>query len=237
MRKSRTVAPVALCLLVAFSQSSCFSSWEINASYDRSKDGEKGPSGEVAEYDPGFNTMIEALDMLTFGFAIYDDDINSGDLPGPWDPERYLPANKSANGFGLVTSGGYVEKGRKIDGATEHLDYLEASEVLAYMHKTSGGLLYGGLGPYVGYGFAGKVNYSGGSESVFGVSDGYKRFDAGLHFLGEYRSNMGLSVGVGYDLGIFDKSTDPSDYTSRNRTMMVDVGYSIDKIVGAFRRK
>jgi hypothetical protein len=239
MRRLSSVAPAALCLFFAFALSSCFTPWEINASYDLSKDGEKGPSGETAHYNPGFNFLIEALDEISDGGLImWDDDKATFDNPpGPWNPERYFPANKPTNSFGLVTTGGYIEKGRKVGDVSEHLDYLEASEALAFMHKTSGGVLYGGLGPYVAYGFAGRVNYSGGStDDVFG-GQGYHRFDAGLHFLGEYRFKMGLSVGAGFDLGIYDKSTDPSDYTSRNRTMMVDVGYSFEKIIGAFKRK
>jgi hypothetical protein len=236
MRKLRVGLIAPLALLCVASLPSCYSSWEIKASYDRSKDGETGPSGEVAEYDPNFNGTIEVVDMLTDGLLIYDDHVNYEDYPGPWNPERYAPANKPENGLGLVTNGGYVGKGRKIGGATEHLSYLEISEALAYMHHTPGGLLYGGVGPYVAYGIGGKVNFAGGSEGAFG-SDGYKRFDAGLHFLAEYRFKMGLSVGAGYDLGLYDKSNDPSDYTSRNRTMMVEVGYSIDKIVKAIKGK
>jgi hypothetical protein len=236
MRKLSMVAPAALSLFVVFSLSSCFSSWQIEGSYDRSSEHSTGPSGESGFYAPNFNTIIEVADDVTGGMVIYDDGVNFDDYPGPWNPERFAAANKSVNGFGLVTTGGYIGKGQKIGGATEHLDYLEVSEAAAFMHKTSGGLLYGGLGPYVAYGFGGKVNYNGGSEPVFG-SDGYKRFDAGIHFLGEYRFNMGLSVGIGYDLGLYDKSTDPSDYTSTNRTMMVEVGYSIDKIIKAIRGK
>src|SRR5579863_3822879 len=228
MRKLYTVAPAALSIFLVFSLSSCFSTWEIEASYDWSKDGEKGPSGETAIFDPSFNTMIEVLDILSYGNLMYDDRVDHSDYPGPWNPDRYLATDKTENGFGLVTNGGYIGKGRKINGATEHLSYLEVSEAFAYMHKTPGGLLYGGLGPYVGYGLGGKVTYNGGSTTdVFG-SQGYKRLDAGLHFLGEYRFKMGLSVGAGYDWGLFDKSNDPSDYTSRNRTIMIEVGYSVD---------
>jgi hypothetical protein len=239
MRKLSLVAPAALSLFVVFSMSSCFSSWQIEGSYDRSSEHSTGPSGESGFYAPNFNSFIEAIDDLTGGMVIYDDGVNFGALPDPWNPERYFPANKPTNGFGLVTTGGYIGKGQKDNGANakEHLDYLEVSEAIAYMHKTTGGLLYGGLGPYVAYGIGGKATYNGGSEAIFGGSDGYKRFDAGLHFLAGYRFDMGLSVGVGYDLGLYDKSNDPSDYTSTNRTMMVEVGYSIDKIVGAFRRK
>jgi hypothetical protein len=231
------IAAAALSLLFVFSVSSC-TTWEIAASYDRSKDGEKGPSGETAQYNPGFNMFVEVLDDISDGGLIWyeDDKVNFDELPDPWNPERYYAAKKVVNGFALVTSAGYIEKGRQVFGASEHLNYLEASEALVYMHQTSGGVLYGGLGPYVAYGLGGKVNYSGGSEPVFG-SDGYKRFDAGLHFLGEYRFKMGLSVGIGYDLGLYDKSTDPSDYTSRNRTMMLEVGYSLDKIVKKIKGK
>jgi len=230
------VAPAALALLFLSALSSCYSSWEIEASYDLSKDGEKGPSGETAQYDPNFNTMIEIADLFSGGLVIYDDGVRFNEPRSPWNPEMYYADNKAQNGFGLITNGGYIGKGRKINGATEHLNYLEVSEALAYVHKTPGGLLYGGVGPYAAYGIGGKVKFAGGSEPAFGT-DGYKRFDAGLHFLGEYRFNMGLMVGVGYDWGLYDKSNDPSDYTSRNRTMSVSVGYSVDKIVKAIKGK
>jgi hypothetical protein len=73
-------------------------------------------------------------------------------------------------------------------------------------------------------------------EPVFG-SDGYKRFDAGLHLTSGFRMASGLSFGIGYEWGIYDKSPTPSDFTSRNRTWSFNVGYSVDKIVGAFRKK
>jgi len=236
MRKLSTVALAALTLFALLSLSSCYSSWQIEGSGDYSNEHSTGPSGESGFYAPNFNFVIEVLDLVSGGAVIYDDKANFDDYPGPWNPERYAAANKPANGFGLATTGGYIGKGQKIGGATEHLDYLEVSEAIAYLHQTPSGVLYGGLGPYVAYGLGGKVKYNGGSEPVFG-SQGYKRFDAGVHFQAGYRFKMGLSVGVGYDLGLYDKSNDPSDYTSTNRTMMFEVGYSVEKIIGAFKRK
>jgi hypothetical protein len=235
MRRFVNLAPLMLAVVFVFSLPSC-SKWEINASYDRSKDGEKGPSGETGHYDPDLNIVLEFLDMVTFGEITGYDAVKHDDYPGPWSPDHYASEKKKADGFGLVFTGGYVGKGNKGAGFTEHLNYLEVSEALAYVHKTTGGLLYAGLGPYVAYGIGGKEKFNGGSEPVF-TPDGYKRFDAGIHFLGEYRFNSGLSVGLGYDLGIFDKSKDPSDYTSRNRTMLFEVGYSLDKIVNAIKGK
>jgi hypothetical protein len=235
MKKSSFFAPMALVVVFALSVSSC-KRWEIEASYDLSKDGESGPSGQTGSFDPGGNLLAEFLDMITFGEIIEDDQVKHDEYPGPWSPEFAAAANKKTDGLGLVFNGGYIGKGNKGAGFTERLNYLEVSEAVAYIHKTSGGLLYGGLGPYVAYGFGGKAKFNGGSESVFS-SDGYKRFDAGIHFLGEYRFNSGLSLGLGYDLGLFDKSHDPSDYTSRNRTMMLEVGYSLDKIIKAVKGK
>jgi hypothetical protein len=235
MRRIVTLVPMALAVVFTLSLSSC-SKWEINASYDLSKDGEKGPSGETGHFDPGGNMVAEFLDMITFGAITGYDGVKRDDYPGPWSADHYASTNNKTDGFGLVFTGGYVGKGNKGTGFTERLNYLEVSEAVAYVHKTTGGLLYGGLGPYVAYGIGGHAKFNGGSESVF-TADGYKRFDAGIHFLGEYRFNSGLSVGLGYDLGIFDKSKDPSDYTSRNRTMLFEVGYSLDKIVKAIKGK
>jgi hypothetical protein len=229
-------APMALVVVFTLFLSSC-TRWEIDASFDMSKDGEKGPSGETGHFDPGANIMLDWLDMISFGGITGEDAVKHDDYKGPWTPEYYYQAaNKRKDGFGLLFTGGYIGKGNKGSGFTERLNYLEVSEALVYTHKTTGGLLYGGLGPYVAYGLGGKEKFNGGSEPVF-TADGYKRFDAGIHFLGEYRLNSGLSLGLGYDLGIFDKSKDPSDYTSRNRTMLFEVGYSLDKIVNAIKGK
>jgi hypothetical protein len=236
MRRLAAFAPMALAVVFLLSQSSC-TKWEIQASFDMSKDGEKGPSGETGHFDPGANLLLDFLDEVTWGGITGDDAVHHDDYPGPWSPERYYTgAGKKSDGIGLVFTGGYIGKGNKGQGFTERLNYLEVSEAVAYVHKTPTGLLYGGLGPYIAYGIGGHAKFNGGSESVFS-SDGYKRFDAGLHFLGEYRFNSGLSVGLGYDLGIYDKSQDPSDYTSRNRTMMFEVGYSLDKIIKAVKGK
>ena len=221
--------------LIVISASSC-SRWELEASTDLSKEGETGPSGQKANYDPGVNLFLQMLDGLSGGEITGTDAAEHDEYPGPWSPEAVVPTTKKADGLGLVFTGGYVGKGSKGDGFTERLNYLEVSEAIAFVHKTPGGLLYGGLGPYVAYGIGGKAKFNGGSESVFS-SDGYKRFDAGIHFLGEYRFTSGLSLGAGYDLGLFDKSRDPSDYTSRNRTIMVEVGYSLDKIIKAVKGK
>lgn len=236
MRKLVAFAPMALVVVFALFLSSC-TRWEINASFDMSKEGEKGPSGETGHFDPGTNILLDYLDMVTLGDLTSGDLVKLDETPGPWSPEHYYDAaGKRKDGFGLLFTGGYIGKGNKGPGFTERLNYLEVSEALAYVHRTNSGLLYGGLGPYVAYGLGGKEKFNGGSEPVF-TADGYKRFDAGLHFLGEYRLNSGLSVGLGYDLGIFDKSRDPSDYTSRNRTMLFEVGYSLDKIVNAIKGK
>jgi hypothetical protein len=236
MRKLRVRLLGSLFLLsCTVVQSSCFSSWEIEASFDASKEGEKGPSGETATYAPNFNAFIEDVDFFTGDFLIYDD--NNPDIRASADYLMpYQPATTNKSGFGLATSGGYIGKGAKKGAITEHLNYLEASEALVYGTQSTSGTLYAGLGPYIAYGLGGKVKFNGGSEPLFG-SDGYKRFDAGIHFVGGYRLRSGWSVGVGYDWGLYDKSNDPSDYTSRNRTFSVSVGYSVEKIVKAIKGK
>ncbi len=77
-----------------------------------------------------------------------------------------------------------------------------------------------------------------GIEWMWGFSsDGYKRFDAGLNLEPGYRLSNSLQFTLRYEFGLADLSTDPSDYTSRNRSFSINVGYSIKKIIGAFKFK
>jgi len=46
----------------------------------------------------------------------------------------------------------------------------------------------------------------------------------------------GLRFGLGYDLGLVNKSPAP-DYTSRNRSFSIRVGYSVDNIIAAIKGK
>jgi len=47
---------------------------------------------------------------------------------------------------------------------------------------------------------------------------------------------QGYLEGPGYGPGLADKSPTPSEYQSYNRSISLNVGYSLHHIVGAFKR-
>ena len=54
--------------------------------------------------------------------------------------------------------------------------------------------------------------------------------------MGGYRLPSGLFFMLGYDYGLVNKSSQ-SDFTSKNRSFQLGVGYSIEKLSGMGRKK
>lgn len=145
-----------------------------------------------------------------------------------------LPA-QPMEGFALGGTFEFIQKGSKDQGTKVRENYLELQGDALYYHKlTNGDGIYGGLGPFIAYGIGGKASGNGFDASTFG-SEGYKRFDAGLNVQAGYQMSSGFRFSLGYDLGLVDKSTDPSDYTSHTRAFALSVGYSVDKIIAAIK--
>ena len=208
----------------------------IEGSYDISEESEGGPSALSNSGDVGFNLAMEA-GWGSIGaqgpFTIKPD----GAVHNDWFPYDYKPLKKSENSINFASGLELVRKGSKFDGATTGLTYLNGFTDIRYNHGfDDGGSLFAGLGPYIGYGIGGKVKGGGFSEPAFGGADGYKRFDAGLHLKGGYQFSGGLRFALGYEFGLFNKSPAP-DFTSRNRTFSISVGYSVTKIIAAFKKK
>jgi hypothetical protein len=251
MRKLSTVATAALpCIMKKNSRmflwvgmgwlglqlTSC--SFMVEGSFDAAKEKEGGPSAIVHQEDLGANITVEFLWGLSGvgsqPLPIKNDKVD-GTGPDGYQPDELLYVASPAKKDGIVIGSAleFVQKGSKTNGVGSRLNYLEGQADALYQHLFSNGdAVFGGLGPYIAYGIGGKTQ----GTDDFGGMDGYKRFDAGLNLKAGYQMDIGLRFVLGYDLGLYDKSPDPSDFTSRNRSFSVSVGYSVDKIIGAFKR-
>lgn len=106
--------------------------------------------------------------------------------------------------------------------------------VMIFLRKDVGGLkIFGGLGPYMGIGIAGKYETIIGDETddgdiEWGSDDNesdLKRGDFGLAFGGGIEAS-GLLFSINYELGL--SNNDPagsSDYKSSNRVLGISIGY------------
>lgn len=209
----------------------------IQASFDLSNIKESGPSAEDHSEDIGINMMYEfiwGIDEIKGPLTIPASKDN-GVMPvsdQPDDVDYTAAPGEKKDGIKFAAAAEFVQKGAKTNGIGSRLNYLEGQGDALYLHSfPSGNALFGGLGPYIAYGVGGKT-----LNTPDFSSEAFRRFDAGVNFKAGYQMDMGLFFGLGYDLGLFDKSRDPSDYTSRNRSFSVSVGYSVDKIIGAFKR-
>ena len=119
----------------------------------------------------------------------------------------------------------------KMEGESNnlHLNYLQLPVYVGYKKSVGVGLnVLVGAGPYIGYGISG-------SEDVFDSNEGmFKRFDAGLSFMGGIEFNDMIQITLGYDLGLVDKMDMPGWKTVKdvldlssisNRNIKVSVAY------------
>ncbi|HVU53925.1 MAG TPA: outer membrane beta-barrel protein [Puia sp.] len=208
-------------ILFLFSLTSCGTPAEIRASIDGANEHEGGASALDNQWDLGYN--VAACFFLAKPSSVKNS-IDNGYASEKADPIAFM---------GQIE---FVQKGSKLEQTTTTLNYLNlAGDVLYQLPMADNGLLYGGLGPYIGYGLGGHAKSGGTKEPAFG-SDGYKRLDAGLHITAGYRLPIGLSLNLAYEYGLLNKSRF-DDFTSRNRAFSFQVGYSIQKIVDAFKKK
>jgi Outer membrane protein beta-barrel domain len=217
-------------LLLLGMQMTCCTEF-FRASFEGSTEKESGPSAIVHQEQLGVNMGFELMRGMggygQQGIPIKHDMVD-------WMDEDRPPAVD--NGFLIATNIEFVQKGSKTTGVGSRLNYLEVQPDALYARRfTDGGQVFGGLGPYLAYGVGGKTGSGMYEEASFG-SNGYKRFDAGLNLEAGYELSNSLQFTLGYDLGLYDKSNDPSDFTSRNRTVSINIAYSINKIISAFKR-
>jgi hypothetical protein len=209
---------------------SCSSEGEIRGSFDLKKFNETGQSAVNYNYDPAWNAAM----ALFMGL--------SGAYGGKLDRQDDLPsgfaAPDPAGGFVFSPRLELVRKGAKSGPANIGLSYINVVGDIMYTWKgPDDGMIFAGLGPYLGYGISGRVSFNGMHTPAFGGDDGFKRFDAGLDLSAGYRLSSSLSFSLGYELGLANKSPDPSDYKSYNRSFSLNVGYSLDKIIKAVKGK
>ena len=128
--------------------------------------------------------------------------------------------------------------------AVNKLYYAELPVNLIYNVSMSGGRLFFGAGPSVGYGLFGKSKIT--STNLFDPTEketqeadafkkeedggaGFKRFDLSANAVAGFQWNSGLTVNVGYLHG-FSNLIDGADGESyKNRGLQLTVGYMFGK--------
>jgi hypothetical protein len=191
---------------------------KLSGSVDMSNQHEGGASALVDGEDLGWNVAGGIWSSMPQNLDFH------GDYVGDAKPDPTA-------GFAIYTQLEFIRKGSKFQDTHTHLNYLDLSGNFVYYKKMADhSMIFGGLGPYIGYGLGGKVSGGGFSENAFGGQDGYKRFDAGLSVIGQYELPSSLFFGLGYEFGLANKSPAP-DYTSRNRTFYFSAGYSLTKLL------
>ena len=98
------------------------------------------------------------------------------------------------------------------------LNYVDIPLLLNY--RIENGLFFE-VGPTIGVLVSANLKYDGDSEDV---KDSFKASDVGAAFGVGYRTDMGLSLGLRYQLGL-SNIADDNDYTLHNNVMMLTIGY------------
>ena len=110
--------------------------------------------------------------------------------------------------------------------------YIELPLNLVYTHDFPTGLrFYGGAGPSIAYGIAGKAKGDGTSEDIF-TDGGLKRLDFGVNILAGIELTSGLTFGVNFTPGLANISdTDTGGFGDLKWTNSV-FGFSIGYMFG-----
>lgn len=124
----------------------------------------------------------------------------------------------------------YISKGAKFKtgGGSIGLNYLEVPIIPEYRFSAGPGNICAGVGPYFAYGIGGK---SFGVSSFGENNGGYKRFDAGLSFLLDYKSDAGVAFGFSYDFGLANTIYPSQDVKSHNRCFSINLGYEVGRLL------
>lgn len=115
--------------------------------------------------------------------------------------------------------------------------YFDIPILLLGKFDAGGVRAFAGLGPYVGFGFAGKAKLqSGGFSQNFNIQFGntylsdFKSVDFGLQFSGGVEFEGGIVLGISYDFGLVnvipvDNSAGQNGATAQHRVLLFSVGY------------
>lgn len=188
----------------------------------------------------------EDIAQYELGLAIAQGIGKLGKSPGAMGnsiaTEESFNFNHFALQYGIKLAG---RGGKEFDGvgtSITHKKYLILPTYLLYNHELqNSGLVFGGLGPYIGYGLWGKTIYKDpatGNQSypTFDKNNGYRRFDAGLGLLAGYQIPDSFRFSIGYDIGLVNN--EHSKFTKvYNRALRFSVGYPLDKIIDKIKKK
>ncbi len=197
-------------------------------SLDASKQKEGGNSSDDPA-DVGYEPAQNLGYMVWYGIL---KGTSSPDLS--LDPGNAFDNESKNTDWTLMMGLQYIGKGYKFNGtgskAKIHLNYLEVPAYITYLHPSSSGSLFVGLGPYIAYGIGGKIKSDGFSIKSFGENNGgYKRFDLGLGASVGYLMNNGLSFHLSYEMGLANVVYASQDYTAKNRTISLNIGYDVSR--------
>jgi Outer membrane protein beta-barrel domain len=196
----------------------------LEASNDWAKQAESGGSAvDQSERDfVNFALFWDDISHPSWGF------LSAADRNKVYDED----ADKKQDMINFTLGAGleFVGKGGKYpgDGGTVALNYLEVP-----IYGTGNYIIdskskvFVGIGPYFAYGIGGKVKSGNFESSSFGENNGgYKRFDAGLTFMGGYQFQK-FRLSLNYDLGLVNTAYASEDITSKGRSFGISVGYSL----------
>ena len=168
------------------------------------------------------------------------------DRPGlttPPDKGAFLSHISFLYGPQLIGKGGKASDG--YGTTTSRRTYLEGIGYALYNYDlpNNKGRVFGGLGPYLGFGLWGKTKYEQatyGTQSygAFDKLNGYKRFDAGLAFTVGYQLPQGLRLSIAHELGLVN--IDPfgnGDDKTKSRSWSLNVSYPAKKLVTLVKKK
>lgn len=249
-------------ILLIGSLSSCSPNF-YGASVDAANDGFKGPS--YRGYDTKELLALNIFANWTSGVGKYPDvgsrlptyppfyhdpallTASVGDIPGPISPpaqNSFLSHISFMYGPQLIGKGGkYTDR---FGTTTSRRTYLEAIGYALYNYElpNSKGRVFGGLGPFLGMGLWGTINYEDrtGTESI-GAFDknagGYSRLDGGLAFTAGYELPQGLRLSIAHEMGLINIDPVPggSDDKLYTRSWSLNVAIPAKKIVALVKKK
>ncbi|MVM38035.1 outer membrane beta-barrel protein [Spirosoma sp. HMF3257] len=265
--KLTSIFRFVLLLTGAFSVQAC-ENFMPEGSADLVKNRYHGPSYDKthpapAGYDVGFNIAMYYLLSLARGGSSTSlhalppasDNLLASTSRQLTFESSYIPPKPTSffqsEHFVLMPGLQLIRKGNRFSDSfgtdVTHLLYLELPIYALYRHQLpdNKGELFGGLGPYFGYGLAGNFKFTFNGETTkvpaFDAKNGgFKRFDAGVSLTAGYQFPGSLRVRLAYELGLVNLESGPSggfgDKTF-NRALSLNVGYPLDKIVNKFKKK
>lgn len=154
----------------------------------------------------------------------------TGYLDAPVTSNLYIQPGVSLQGKGAKL----ISDGNRGFEVKQNTMWLEVPVNFVGKFQTSAGSFFLGAGPYVGFGLSGKNKIESGSVDIqdkfkFGKSKSLKGTDFGLNFLAGYKLDGGLTLNVGYGLGLTNIAGENNfgTHSIKNRAWSVGVGFEI----------